>query len=169
MREAGYEIPPVTRVSNVMKGTDGRVYSMGRLRDAVHETDPSGVHYRGAMTGDLIRSEWSALRDRLDTEARGAKMSQAAVVELSHRYASLDAESRGVVDERLSEWVLSDDENRRFDALALVSDHRIVRALPSLRQLLVRLQDAKDPGAPYEQAKVRRIMARLDNGAPGQA
>lgn len=28
MREAGYEIPPVTRVSNVVQGTDGRVYSM---------------------------------------------------------------------------------------------------------------------------------------------
>lgn len=119
------------------------------------------------MTGDLIRSEWSALRDRLDTEARGAKMSQAAVVELSHRYASLDAESRGVVDEMLSEWVLSDDENLRFDALALVSDHRIVRALPPLRQLQVRLQDAKDPGAPYEQAKVQRIIARLENRTPG--
>lgn len=117
------------------------------------------------VTDEAIRSEWTALSERLDAEARAMKEAQAAVIELSQRYALLDGEARPVVDELLSEWALSDDENQRFKALALVSDHRIVSALPALRELLVKLQDSPTPGAPYEQAKIRRIMARLENGA----
>ena len=121
-------------------------------------------NYDPAMTPDAIRSEWTALRDRLDAEAIAMKESQAVVIELSRRYAALDADAREVVDELLSEWVLSDDEKHRFDALALVSDHRVLSALPALRELLVRLDGSTTPGAPYEQAKIRRILACLENG-----
>lgn len=124
-------------------------------------------NYDPRMTPDAIRAEWTALRERLDAEATAMKESQAAVIELSRRYAALDADARRVVDELLSEWVLSDDENLRFDALALVSDHRILSALPALRELLVRLDGATTPGAPFEQAKIRRILGRLENGAVG--
>jgi hypothetical protein len=70
-------------------------------------------NYDPAMTTDAIRSEWTALRDRRDAGAIAMKESQAAVIELSHRYASLDAEEREVVDELLSEWVLSDEGQAR--------------------------------------------------------
>jgi hypothetical protein len=120
------------------------------------------------VSRDSTRSEWTALSEQLDAEARAMKESQAAVVELSQRYALLDPEARAVVDELLSEWVLSDDENQRFKALAVISDHRIVSALPALRKLLVRLDDSAAPGAPYEQAKIRRIVTRLGNGASSE-
>ena len=89
------------------------------------------------------------------------KASQAAVLELSASYAELGDADRRVVDELLAEWALSDDEATRFDALALIDEHEIATALPALQLLLVRLREATDPGAPYECAKVRRIVARL--------
>jgi len=115
------------------------------------------------MTSEVIRLNWTALRNRLDAQGQATKVPQAAIVELSRRYLDLDPDARGVVDELISEWVLSDDENLRFDALALISDHRIEIALPALENLLVRLNGSTNPGAPYEQKKVRRIITRLES------
>jgi len=113
------------------------------------------------MTPEAIRSNWTALRNRLDAQAQAMKVSQAAIVELSRRYIDLDLEARGVVDGLISEWALSDDENLRFDALALISNHGIKTALPALEDLLVRLNGSANPGAPYEREKVRRIITCL--------
>lgn len=108
-----------------------------------------------------VRTEWERLRDRVDVEARGMKDSQSTLDELSARYRSLARSDRGVIDELLAEWVLSDDENLRFDALALISEHKIASALPALRSLATRLEQASVPGAPYEWAKVNRTIGQL--------
>ena len=108
-----------------------------------------------------VRGRWEQLRERLDKDAREQKMSQAAILELSHRYRLLSSDERRVVDELLAEWILADDENKRFDALALISEHRVESAMSALYRLAERLRASAAPGAPYELAKVNRIVDRL--------
>jgi uncharacterized protein HemX len=112
------------------------------------------------VTSDA-RTRWASLRPQLDAAASGTKESQSVVLELSKRYAALAGDERGTVDELLAEWVLSDDPNLRFDAMALISDHNIRSALPWLRLLAERLEDASGSSAPYEWTKVNRLIAKL--------
>jgi hypothetical protein len=118
------------------------------------------------MSTEQTRAEWTELRDRLDAAARAMKNRQAAVVELSLRYGLLDPESRPAVDSLLAEWLLSEDEALRFEARAVISDHAITSALPALEQLLTRLDDSTQPGAPFEQERIREIIASLQSAAP---
>jgi hypothetical protein len=108
-----------------------------------------------------VRERWESLRDRLDAEAQASKMSQEAVLRLSHAYTLLQPNERRVVDEVLSEWLSSEDENKRFDALALIREHHIVSALGALDKLAQRLSRSNEPGAPYELAKVKRVVQQL--------
>jgi hypothetical protein len=104
---------------------------------------------------------WRDLRGILDEESRRAKSSQEAVIKLSHGYGELGPKPREAVDETICEWLLSDDETLRFDALALVNDHGIARAEPVLARLADRLRTDSRPGAPYELRKVIRIRDKL--------
>lgn len=101
------------------------------------------------------------MRDQLDADASEAKDSQSAVIELSRRYGNLSPDEKVEVDNLLAEWVLSDDGRLRFDALALIRDHSIRSSLPSLRTLQDRLERATEPSAPYEWAKVNRLIGHL--------
>lgn len=89
------------------------------------------------------------------------KMSQSAVLELSRRYVQLAPDERLEVNQLMGEWVLSSDETKRFDALALISDHRIESAVPALRMLSEQLEASEAPSAPYEWAKVNRVLGKL--------
>jgi hypothetical protein len=108
-----------------------------------------------------VRERWLEGWSELNHRSRAAKDSQSAVLALAERYRSLDPDERGIVDEMLGAAVLSDEEWRRFDALALIDEFRIASALSSLRMLTRKLETAADPGAPYELKKVHRIMFRL--------
>jgi hypothetical protein len=72
-------------------------------------------------------------------------------------YRKFDAEERRMADQVLTEWVLSEDENVRFDALALIDDFKIARAVPALKALAGRLASSRAPGAPHELQKLDRI------------
>jgi hypothetical protein len=108
-----------------------------------------------------IRSTWNSLRDRITAEALDAKSAPEAVLELSARYRALPQVDRIAVDEVISEWVTADDESKRYDALALISEHEIVAAIPALQVLVQRLALSADPGARFERAKVARLLAKL--------
>lgn len=108
-----------------------------------------------------IRALWTHERGRIDREARESRDSQAALFELSELYDRLDVEERQQVDELLGDWVVSDDEGLRFDALALIREKRILGALSALDRLLVTLHQSRSPGAPYEADKVRSVITRL--------
>jgi hypothetical protein len=107
------------------------------------------------------REAWRNLRERLHAETQGTKDPQEAVLELSSRYRVLTPEEKREVNEVLGEWALSGDEDLRFDALALISDHKIALALPALYRLAERLEGAAGPAAPYEWAKLNRTIGRL--------
>jgi hypothetical protein len=107
------------------------------------------------------RTRWAALWYELDATAAAAKDSHEVLFELSRRYRDLPAEDKQAVDGLLAEWVLADDPKLRFDAIALIRAHHIQSAVPSLRELARRLEDGTDPSAPYEWAKVNRLLGRL--------
>ena len=66
-----------------------------------------------------------------------------------------------LASEVISEWVTSDDEAKRWDAVALIDDFAIASALPALRSLANRLEHSDDPAAPFEWAMVNRLIGTL--------
>jgi hypothetical protein len=63
----------------------------------------------------------------------------------------------------LAEWVASDDEALRYDALFVIDEHAIRELVPALRALQERLErdPLPGPGEPYEWAKVNRLLGKL--------
>ncbi len=102
-----------------------------------------------------------AYRQASDRDANALKESNIAWEWLRNLYRKFDVEERKLADQVLEEWLLSDDENVRYDALVLIGDFRISRAVPVLQELAIRLRHSKVPGAPYELKKVDRILQDL--------
>ncbi len=113
------------------------------------------------MTIDKFRKEMWAYREAADKRANALKESNLAWEWLHDFYQRFDAEERKLADLVLGEWVLSDDENVRYDALVLIGDFKIMSTLPTLRQLATRLATSKAPGAPFELQKVDSIIQAL--------
>jgi hypothetical protein len=97
----------------------------------------------------------------LDRDAAARKDSQGVVFQLFDYYSRLNAEERAMADQVIVEWIDAGDARRKFDALAIVDQFRIVTAVPRLQRLETELQQRTDPEAPYELAKVRRILSRV--------
>jgi hypothetical protein len=108
-----------------------------------------------------VRDAWLKMWSDADRKLTAAKDSPGVLSVLSDAYAGLPPSDRPVVDAVLVDAVLVEDETRRFDALALIGEFRIRAALPNLQILSRRLRDEVSPGAPYELAKVVRIIDRL--------
>ena len=113
------------------------------------------------MNAGEIREQWEIFWAHTNEKTKAEKASQAALFELSRYYLSLTPAGKDAINDLLAEWVVSDDESKRFDALALIDEHRISSALPALHRLGEELDKSTDPGAPYERAKVDRIVAGL--------
>jgi hypothetical protein len=111
-----------------------------------------------------FRAQLQAFRTKVDEEADAFKDSYLALEKLYARYRGFSKEDRAMADEVIAEWVLSDDESLRFDALALVREFRIVRAKHPLERLEGRLRSSVAPGAPFELKKVVSILSELNNG-----
>jgi hypothetical protein len=79
-------------------------------------------------------------------------------------YQKFDATEREMADQVLAEWVLSGDENTRFDAMALIGDFKIERTIPALKELAGRLTSSRAPGAPYEIKAIERLLSELNSG-----
>ena len=116
------------------------------------------------MTTSPVRQKWEEIHSQVDSTAKQSKNSPSATIELSRRYSQLAPEERAEINALLADWVLGDDETKRFDALALIQDHRITAVVPALRQLCETLEDSPDPGAPYEWAKVNRVLGQIAGG-----
>jgi len=113
------------------------------------------------MTLDSVRSRMESVRSVADVEANASRDPQVVQERLRTMYRSLGPDDRFQAHSVLMEWLASDDEVLRFDALALVDDFMIAASAPALAQLAVRLASSILPGAPYELKKVNRIRARL--------
>ena len=105
----------------------------------------------------LLNSAWS----RVNREAEARKDSHSAVFELARIYRSLSGAERRAADQVLIEWALSADGKKQFDGLALIDEFSITSAVPALRRLEDRFKGSSEPSAPYDLAKVNRILERL--------
>jgi hypothetical protein len=112
------------------------------------------------------RDRWRTFRDQLESEALAAKSSQEATTRLSAAYACLGEEERPAVNAELLEWLKADDEALRFDALALIREHRITAAESALDDLVRRLATDTRPGAAYRQRKISEIQRHLRSAHP---
>jgi hypothetical protein len=108
-----------------------------------------------------FRREMESYRQQADGEAQCQKDSSIVRKRLLQMYRRFDPDERLMASQVLSEWVLSEDEAVRFDALGLIRDLKIVAALPSLRKLAERLGSEQSPGAPFELEKVEHIIAEI--------
>ena len=113
------------------------------------------------MGQETMRERLDAAWAHIDSAAVSSKNSPRAVHDLIAVYASISAEDRDDADEVLAQWATGDDESKRFDALALIDHFKVVSAMPSLRDLAQRLEDSEAPSAPYDWAKVNRIIGSL--------
>jgi len=97
-----------------------------------------------------------------DLRAASLKDSHLALEMLHRFYAKLDDSEKNLANQVLAEWVMSEDENLRFDALALIGDFSIISTRSALNELALRLSMSNLPGAPFEWAKVNRLIKKLD-------
>jgi cysteinyl-tRNA synthetase len=116
------------------------------------------------VTLDEFRRQMESYRQSADEEAISLKDSYLALDRLHALYRKFDADEREMADQVLAEWAISEDERVRFDALALIDDFKITRAMTALRQLASRLASSSAVSAPYELKKVNRIIEDLGAG-----
>jgi hypothetical protein len=104
-----------------------------------------------------------------ETDARevGRKNSQGALLEFMQLYESLEPDERFLADQVIADWIESENDRKRFDALAMVDRFRIRAAIGQLRRAEAELASSGDHTASYELAKVRRILLTLDPEARG--
>jgi len=112
------------------------------------------------MSDDLA-AEWRQGRLDLIQNLVPAKNAQEVTITLSRTFASLTTDQRVELEPLLREWLRSDDESDRFDAIAIVRDNDVTSMIPDLRELQDRLEDSTEVGAPYEWAKVNRVLGHL--------
>jgi hypothetical protein len=114
------------------------------------------------MSASKVREDWVTMQAEVIREAIRNKQSQEAIGAMAARYQSLPSADRIIVDELLAQQVLAQDEPTRFDAIALIDLFNIRSARPALVRLAARLESDGSPGAPYERARVDRLLETWD-------
>ena len=110
------------------------------------------------MNLDEFRRQMVSYRQAVTEEAKLLKDSYHVIDRLRALYQKCDDEERKLANQVLAEWVLSDDEDVRYDAQLLINEFQIMTAAPALRELAVRLESSNMLGAPYELEIVNRII-----------
>ncbi|MCP4307436.1 MAG: hypothetical protein GY788_21705, partial [bacterium] len=91
-----------------------------------------------------------------------AKDSQLTLTRLADFFRQLDDDEKGLVAEALCGWISLSDERRRFAAYVLIDDFGLSMAEPAMRDRRAVLARSEEPSASFEEAKVQRILDRLD-------
>lgn len=118
------------------------------------------------MTQAEVRRQLESLRASSENEGRLQKDAQLPLERLRVAFAAIPDDERLNADAVIVEWLASDDENLRFDAIALIDEFRIVAAVPGLDRLRRRLSTSHSPGAPFEVQKIERVLRELASMPP---
>jgi hypothetical protein len=110
---------------------------------------------------DEIRDLLEAARRAAESEGRALKNAMLPLERLREAYSRFTPEAQSIGGLILAEWLESEDENRRFDALVLIDEFRVAAAASVLQRLADKLRDSGAPGAPFEREKIGRILDRL--------
>jgi hypothetical protein len=118
-----------------------------------------------AMDLDEFRFNLEGFRASAERDAAALKDSQQVLLDLRNLYQTFDANERSLADRVIAEWLASDDESLRFDALSLVADFALANTTGALNELAGRLRESTLPGAPFELLKVERLLRAFASGA----
>jgi hypothetical protein len=113
------------------------------------------------MTLTEIQEKLEAWWAETDSREMARKNSQGALLELVQLYETLEPEERDLADQVIATWIRSENDRKRFDALAMADRFRIRAAVPQLQKAEAEFAASKDHAAPYELAKVRRILLHI--------
>jgi|ERR1700688_3089806 len=111
---------------------------------------------------DNHERRFSELWEELNKEWTEAKNPMGATVELISYYRTLTPGARTLADAEIVDWLLSENGDRRFDAMALVREFRITGAVQNLITLAQDLRGRAGPEARYELEKAEQILRWLD-------
>ena len=117
------------------------------------------------MTLDRVRQQLESLRSSAGHEGHLQRDAELPLERLRAAYAATPADDRPSADAVIVDWLASDDENRRFDAIELTDEFRIASAAAGLRRLRTRLLSSNAPGAPFEVEKIDRVLRGLTAGS----
>jgi hypothetical protein len=110
-----------------------------------------------------FRRQLQSYRQATGRAAKSSKDSHQALDRMHSRYRKFGVEERTMANRVLAEWALSDDENVRFDALALIDEFMIANTMPALHRLAIRIAASHAPDVRYELTKVNHILGKLAN------
>jgi hypothetical protein len=118
------------------------------------------------MKAGDTRQYLEAARDAFERRAVDQKDSHLVLERLGGLYVQMNDTDRCAANEVITDWALSGDDVKRFDALALIDEMGIHDARPALELLAQRLERDSSPGARYERRKVMRILDGLAAKTP---
>jgi hypothetical protein len=101
------------------------------------------------MTLDEFRVEMDAYWRAAREEAISSKDPFIVIEQLHALYRKFSTDERCMADQVIAEWALDNDEVRRWDALALIDNLKIVAAIPALRALAERLAQSAEPSESF--------------------
>ena len=119
------------------------------------------------MRDGSFRERMMKFRLSVSKEAEEMKDSYLALQRLSELYQRFSPEDRDRADRVLSEWIVSDDEDVRFDAQSLIRKFTVKSTIPALRRLDEKLATSAEVSAPFEREVVVDLIAEL-TGAPAE-
>jgi hypothetical protein len=134
-----------------------------RSPDELNEIRAGLMKARSCYDGDMdeLRAEMESYRRDAAKEADEMKDPFLCVRRLRTLYGRFDSDERVMADQVICGWALSEDEATRYDAMMLIEELNITRALPMLEELVCRFSASTAPGASWELTKAKRIIKRL--------
>jgi hypothetical protein len=117
------------------------------------------------MTLEEFRVEMDASWRAAREEATASKDPFIAIEQLHALYRKFSADERHKADQVIAEWALESDEIRRWDALALIDDLKLVAAIPALRALARRLAQAAKPDEAFWVGRASQLADSLEKSS----
>lgn len=113
------------------------------------------------MEIDPVLTDWIETRRRLSVESMASRDSQAVSFGLLSKYDQLKPDERETIFPLLSEWLLSEDECLRYDAVFIISQRKIRELTPGILKALSKWSQKDGPESRYETLKLKRIVDEL--------
>ena len=117
------------------------------------------------MTLEEFRVEMDAYWRAAREEAMASKDPFIVIEQLHALYRKFSADERHMADQVIAEWALENDEIRRWDALALIEDLKIVAAIPALRALATRLAQTAKPDESFWIGRASQLADSLEKSS----
>ena len=113
------------------------------------------------MNTQNVRKEWMNLWQQLQTRADALHDSQSVALGLLNAYDQLSVGERAEVQSILAEWLLSEDNRRRYDACFLITERLIRELAPAVGSAIDRLKGLPGPEARDEVEILEQLREAL--------